>query len=79
MIVGDVAIDAAGRRRKMDTPPKPTRRMLSMKFDSATEAALRKKAKELGTSQSNAIGVLLGTLPESAYATMDKAGKLITR
>ena len=55
------------------------RHMTSFRLDDKTRAALKKKAKELGTSQANAIGVALGALPESAYAKAEKRGKLVTR
>lgn len=59
-----------------------SREMFSCRMDDPTLAALKKKAKELGTSESNAIGVMLGTIKpkaESAYPRGDKRGKLITR
>ena len=53
--------------------------MISLRLDAKTKAALEKRAAELGTSQSNAIGVALGTMPESAFVATDKRGKLIVR
>ncbi len=53
--------------------------MISIRLDQKTRDALRKKAEELGTSQANAIGVILGTRPESAYAKGEKTGSLVTR
>ena len=60
-------------------PEEPKREMKSFRLDRKTIAALEKKAGELGTSQANAIGVALGSLPESAYAKDEKHGKLVTR
>lgn len=51
----------------------------TLRLDDPTRAALKAKAKKLGTSQANSIGVLLGVHPESAYAREDKKGKLVTR
>lgn len=51
----------------------------TFRLTDATIAALEKRARELGTSQANAMGVMLGTEPASAYARDDKKGKLVTR
>ncbi len=53
--------------------------MKSFRLDKATQEKLEQKARELGTSQANAIGVLVGAHPESAYTKDDKRGKLVTR
>lgn len=53
--------------------------MISLRLDTKTREALQKRADALGTSQANAIGVALGTMPESAFVSTDKRGKLITR
>ncbi len=55
------------------------RKLVTMRLTKATRDALQAKAKKLGTSQANAIGVALGVTPESAYVSTDKRGKLITR
>lgn len=55
------------------------RKMFSCRLDEKTRKALEKKADKLGTSQANAIGVALGTLPETAFATTEKRGKLTIR
>jgi hypothetical protein len=55
------------------------RKLCTFRLDEKTRTALEKKAKELGTSQANAIGVTLGAMPESAYAPADKRGKLVVR
>lgn len=60
-------------------PEKSPRVMKAFRLDAKTVKALEKKAEELGTSQANAIGVALGTLPESAYAEKEKRGRLVTR
>lgn len=63
-------------------PPKSKicRHMFAARLDDTTHAALRAKAAALGTSQANAIGVMLGTLPESAYAAREKTNAgLVTR
>lgn len=59
--------------------PKEVRKMISIRLDTRTREALEKKALSLGTSQANAIGVLLGTMPESAFCGSEKRGKLVTR
>ena len=56
-----------------------TKKPCTFRLDEPTRQALEKKADELGTSQANAIGVLLGAHPETAYAKKDFKGKLITR
>jgi hypothetical protein len=58
---------------------KEIRKHVTVRLDTATREALKKKAKFLGTSQSNAIGVMVGTMPESAFVASDKRGKLIVR
>lgn len=50
-----------------------------MRLDEKTRTALEKKARSLNTSQANALGVLLGTMPESAFIASEKRGNLITR
>ena len=55
------------------------RRMFSARLDEKTRQALEKRAQELGTSQANAIGVALGSIPESVYAKADRKGNTITR
>lgn len=55
------------------------RKPVTMRLTEATREALKARAKKLGTSQANALGILLGTMPESAYAHTDKKGKLVTR
>jgi hypothetical protein len=59
--------------------PKEVRKMISLRLDSKTREALEKKAASLSTSQANAIGVLLGTMPESAFVASEKRGNLVTR
>lgn len=56
-----------------------TKKPVTMRLDEPTRKALVAKAESLGTSQANAIGVVLGAHPESAYAKADKSGKNITR
>ncbi len=59
-----------------------SREMFSARLDDATLAALKKKAKEMGTSESNAIGIMLGTIKpeaEQVYSKDDKRGKIIVR
>ena len=53
--------------------------MRTFRLTPETVAALEKKARELGTSQANTLGVILGTTPETAYGRDDKKGKLVTR
>lgn len=60
-------------------PPASNRKPCTFRLDAKTRGALEKKAEKLGTSQANAIGVALGSLPESAYAREDKRGKIVTR
>lgn len=55
------------------------RKPVTMRLTEATRDALKARAKKLGTSQANALGILLGTMPESAYANTDKRNKLVTR
>lgn len=59
--------------------PDDPRKLCTMRLPESTQKALKKRAKELGTSQANALGVILGTTPESAYSRDDKKGKLVTR
>ena len=61
------------------TRTKFKRRMISFRFDRRTIEALEQKARELGTSQSNALGVILGAHPESFYAKEDKRGNVVVR
>ena len=58
-----------------------TRVMTTMRLPPKTLSALKLKAKTLGTSQANALGVALGCEPASAYAKGEKSngGKLVTR
>ncbi len=44
-----------------------------MRLPQKTRDALQKKADALGTSQANALGVVLGVEPESAYAKKDRS------
>lgn len=54
--------------------------MVAVRLDGPTHAALKARANALGTSQANAIGVMLGTLPESAYSAREKTnGGLVSR
>lgn len=55
------------------------RKLTTFRLDEPTRKALKKKAKEIGTSQANSIGVILGVYPESAFAKSDKRGQLVTR
>ena len=58
---------------------KEIRKMATFRLNEETREALKKKAKALGTSQANAIGVMVGTMPESAFVSTEKRGKLIVR
>ena len=55
------------------------RKMVSFRLDEKTRLALEKKAAQMGTSQSNAIGVILGVHPESAFSRLERRNRLITR
>ena len=61
------------------TRAKFKRRMISFRFDRRTIEALELKARELGTSQSNALGIVLGAHPQSFYAKEDRLGKFVVR
>lgn len=62
------------------TMPLPRTKVLrTFRLDEPTRKALQKKAREMGMSQANAIGVLVGAYPHTAYGMKDKTNDLVTR
>lgn len=65
--------------RAAPTLPEDIRTLTTFRLPEKTRRALKERARQLGTSQANALGVALGVTPESAFAITEKRGNLVVR